>query len=120
MNVPNFSLAACLGLSIAMTCTPVHSQSAAASESETASTFKTNCAICHGVDGAGTALGNRFHTPDLRNIETQKKGAATLAKTISAGRNNMPAFANKLSAEEIDKLAAYVHQFRAETTKPPE
>ena len=34
-----------------------------------ASLFKTNCVMCHGVDGAGSELGKRFGAPDLRTNE---------------------------------------------------
>ncbi len=83
-------------------------QTAPDSPSGGVSLFKNNCAICHGDNGAGSALGARLHTPDLRSAEIHKKAPAELAHSISAGKNNMPAFADKLSGDEIQKLVEYV------------
>lgn len=76
-----------------------------------ASIFKTNCAICHAEDGAGTALGNRLKTPDLRTKEIHEKTSAELAHTIREGKNHMPAFGSKLDEAQIEKLIDYVRQF---------
>jgi len=73
-----------------------------------ASAFKANCAICHGEDGAGTALGNRFQVKDLRSPEVQQKTTAELAETIRAGKGKMPAFGTRLSAEQIAQLIDYI------------
>jgi mono/diheme cytochrome c family protein len=73
-----------------------------------ASTFKANCAICHGEDGSGTALGNRFQVKDLRSPEVQEKTTAELAETIRGGKGKMPAFATRLSGEQIEQLIEYI------------
>ena len=41
--------------------------------------FKSNCASCHGTDGAGTPLGKSMNAPDLRSAEVQKHSDAELA-----------------------------------------
>lgn len=89
-------------------------QTASDAPSSAASTFKANCAICHGDNGAGSPLGIRLHTPDLRSSEIHKKAPAALAHSISAGKNNMPAFAGKLSGGEIEKLVEYVRHLHEE------
>lgn len=70
-----------------------------------AMSYATHCASCHGADrlgGAGPAL-----LPE--NLERLRKTAA--AETIASGRmaTQMPAFAAKLSAAEIDALVTYVY-----------
>jgi mono/diheme cytochrome c family protein len=79
-------------------------------ESKAVATFKGNCVSCHGSDGAGTALGKSMQAADLRSDEVQKKSDADLAKVISEGKNNMPAFHNTFNPQQIQDLVAYVRQ----------
>lgn len=60
--------------------------------------FSANCASCHGADGAGN-IG-----PDLRALDD----TTAITTQITNGGGAMPAFADKLSTEEIDALATYV------------
>jgi cytochrome c6 len=82
-----------------------------------ASTFKSKCAACHGADGVPTALGNRMHAPDLRSKEVQDQTPAALAQVISAGKNNMPAFGNRLDKDQIQKLVDYIRTFHADASQ---
>jgi mono/diheme cytochrome c family protein len=75
-----------------------------------ASTFKANCAICHGEDGSGSVLGSRLHVKDLRSKEVQDKSARELEQTVRAGTGNMPAFGSRLDSEQIQKLIEYIQQ----------
>jgi cytochrome c551 len=65
---------------------------------DAAALFSSNCASCHGADGAGNV------GPDLRGAAD----SATVAQQIAQGGGSMPAFADKLSTDEIDALAEYV------------
>jgi len=65
------------------------------------------CAACHGPDGKGmTALG----APNLTDkVWLHGWGEAAIVSIINNGKNNvMPAFGERLSAEQIHVLAAYV------------
>jgi cytochrome c6 len=93
-------------------------QTAASSTDTAASTFKSKCAGCHGADGAGTTLGTRLHAPDLRSKEVQGQTPAALAQVITAGKNSMPAFGNRLDSDQIQKLVAYVRTFHADAAAP--
>jgi cytochrome c6 len=75
-----------------------------------ANTFADHCVSCHGSDGAGTPLGKRLQAPDLSLKEVQSQSSANLARTISEGKNNMPPFADRLTAQQIQALADYVHR----------
>ena len=75
-----------------------------------ASTYEDHCVSCHGTDGAGTPLGKRLQAPDLTSKEVQSESSASLAHTISEGKNNMPPFADRLSAQQIQALADYVRR----------
>jgi cytochrome c oxidase cbb3-type subunit 3 len=65
------------------------------------------CAACHGVDGKGNpALG----APNLSDrVWLHGWGESAIVAIVNGGRNNvMPAHAQRLSAEQIRVLAAYV------------
>ena len=71
-----------------------------------AEVYKAKCAGCHGADGtkAMPAMGVKpINTPDVKG-----KGAATLSAEVGNGVGKMPAFAAKLSADEISAVVDYV------------
>jgi mono/diheme cytochrome c family protein len=106
----NWSVGAFFVLAFAMMSPVGFAQAAASPGLSGAELFKNNCALCHGDKGAGSVLGKRLLTPDLRSKEIHQKTPSALAQTISAGKKNMPPFASKLSSAEIEKLVAYVKQ----------
>ncbi|MHB8868549.1 MAG: c-type cytochrome [Thermoleophilia bacterium] len=65
---------------------------------DAAALYSANCESCHGADGSGN-IG-----PDLRTHDD----AAAVATQIAQGGGAMPAFADKLSADEIAALADFV------------
>ncbi len=83
--------------------------------------YKANCAACHGKEGQGNpAMAKMFKIPpEALNLSGRiaQHSDAEHIKTISAGRNKMPAFKDKLKAAEIADLAAYLHTL-APTPKP--
>lgn len=107
-------IAALIALAITSTGPAARAQSAANTDSA-ADLYKKNCLMCHGVDGSGSALGKRLHTPDLRSKEVQEKTSAVLAQSIAAGKNNMPAFGTKLGSDAIQSLVEYIRQFHDDT-----
>jgi cytochrome c6 len=112
-EAPRHWMIAALGVFVLLTAGRVaHSQTAASTDA--ASTFKSKCAVCHGADGAGTALGTRLHAPDLRSKEVQDKTPAALTQVITAGKNNMPAFGNRLDKDQIQTLVEYVRTLHAD------
>ena len=71
-----------------------------------AAAYKAKCVGCHGADGAKQmpALGvKQLNTPDVRKL-----GESGVASIIAKGQGKMPAFARKLTDEEINAVAAYV------------
>jgi mono/diheme cytochrome c family protein len=71
-------------------------------------TFNDTCARCHGVDlagGTGPALGPTAHSlgePDEHLIEA-----------ITFGRDEMPAFGDELSEEQIQAIVDYIREVQA-------
>ena len=71
-----------------------------------AATYKSKCAGCHGPDGSKViaSLGVKpVNTPEVK-----KMGAAGVSGIVTKGKGKMPAFAGKLSPEEIHEVSEYV------------
>ncbi len=72
--------------------------------------YKQNCAKCHGLDGLGnTPEGRMNRVPD---ITATKSSDAELAKTITKGRNKMPAFGKALPPKVIQGLVGHVRSLK--------
>jgi cytochrome c6 len=102
LTAPAIFAAIVLGLA------PAAASDKAGPSDKVTSTYKGNCAACHGSDGAGTPLGKTMQAPDLRSEPVQKKSDGELAQAISEGKNNMPAFKNTLTGEQIETMVAYI------------
>ncbi|HUJ12170.1 MAG TPA: cytochrome c [Thermoanaerobaculia bacterium] len=77
-----------------------------------AATYKARCAMCHAADGSGnTPAGKALHTKALNSPDVQKLADADLFKTIHDGRNKMPAFAGKLSDDDIRAVVTFIRTF---------
>ncbi len=70
-----------------------------------AALFQQKCASCHGKDGKPSPVGQKMGAPDLHAVKGSEK---ELAAAISNGKNKMPAYKDKLTAEQIDSLAKYI------------
>jgi cytochrome c6 len=75
-----------------------------------AATFKAKCAMCHGADGKGSAVGQKMGVHDFTSADVQKMSDAELTEVISKGKNKMPSYAGKLQESDIKGLVAYVRQ----------
>jgi mono/diheme cytochrome c family protein len=66
--------------------------------------YAANCAACHGADLEGVIgpalAGNESHI--------DHHDGAELVLVIAAGQNEMPAFAETLTAEEIQAVVEYI------------
>ena len=71
-------------------------------------TFRAKCALCHGPDGSGSAVGKSMNIPDLRSSAVQKTPDSDLAEVIANGKNGMPSFKGSLNAGQIHDLVAYL------------
>jgi cytochrome c6 len=72
-------------------------------------TFKAKCAMCHGPDGGGSAVGKSMNVPDLRSAAVQKLPDAQMVQIISDGKGGMPSFKSSLSEAQIHSLVAHIH-----------
>ena len=76
-------------------------------------TFKAKCVMCHGADGSGnTAMGKKFGLKDLGSAEVQKMTDAQLTEIITKGKDKMPEYGTKLSADDIKGLVAFIRTLK--------
>ena len=75
------------------------------------STYKAKCAGCHGADGKGnTGPGKALGAHDFGSEEVTKMRDADLIRSITDGKNKMPAYGKSLKGPEIMDLVAYVRE----------
>ena len=78
-----------------------------------AALYKANCNTCHGPTGAGdTPAGKMMKAKPLGGADVQKLTDAELTTTITNGKNKMPAFGKKLSADDIKAVVTYIRTFK--------
>ncbi len=79
---------------------------------DSANLYKTKCAVCHAPDGSGSSvMGKKLGAKDLRSDEVQKKSDAELNDLIANGvGKTMPAYKDKLTADQIKGLVAYIRE----------
>lgn len=90
---------------------------------DAAADFSLHCAKCHGSDGKGqTTIGKIFKVPDFTvSSWSSKTSSAQIRETIengakdASGKQLMPSFKEKLSAEQINALVEYVQHFSAQS-----
>ena len=74
--------------------------------------FKQKCSMCHGVDGKGYSA---LKTPDFTDPKVQASLTdKAIVETIKNGKKGtaMPAFAEKLSDEQIQSLLIYIRSLK--------
>ena len=78
-----------------------------------ADTFKSKCAVCHGADGAGkTTMGQKFNLRDMGSADVQKQSDADLTGIITNGKDKMPKYDGKLSADEIKGVVKFIRTLK--------
>ncbi|HVR26837.1 MAG TPA: cytochrome c [Candidatus Polarisedimenticolia bacterium] len=74
-------------------------------------TYKAKCAGCHGADGkASTGAGKALGAHDFGSEEVAKMSDADLIKTVTDGKNKMPAYGKSMKDPEIKDLVAYIRE----------
>ena len=79
-----------------------------------AALYNSKCGSCHGGSGSGTAGWRSKGQPDLSSSEWQQaRSDEQISSSIRNGKGKfMPAFAKKLTGEEISALVRQVRNFR--------
>jgi cytochrome c6 len=74
-----------------------------------ADTFAAKCASCHAKDGSGnTTIGKKMALRDLGSTAVQKQTNQQLHDITANGKNKMPAYGKKLTADQLDELVAFL------------
>lgn len=76
-----------------------------------ATIFKSNCSVCHGDHGEGSATGKSLGAPDLGSKAVQSKSDTYLENYISNGHGAMPAWKGVLSPAQIKSVVAHIRTF---------
>lgn len=80
---------------------------------DVAALYKSKCASCHGADGKGeTAIGKKMGVRDFHSPEVAKMKDAELIEVTTKGKAKMPAYENKLTAEQIKDLVKYLRTLK--------
>lgn len=79
--------------------------------------YSRHCASCHGEDGdANTDKGQLYGATNFTDKNwwaKERPTDASLRRAIANGkRGGMPAFAKRISAQEIDALVSYIKGFK--------
>lgn len=78
-----------------------------------ADVFKTKCTACHGADGKGdTLMGKKLNAKDMTSADVQKLSDTDLSGFISNGKDKMPSYKEKLTADQIQDLVKYIRTFK--------
>ena len=75
--------------------------------------YLDNCAECHGERGHGgvvTVKGKELRVPSLTGDHARKPTDEKLATKIREGDDDMPAFKDKFTAEQIDGLVLFIRR----------
>ena len=79
-----------------------------ASAQDAAATYKGKCAMCHGADGKGSAMGLKMGAHDFASPDVKKETDAQLTEIVTNGKGKMPAYKDKLKDTDIKDLVAYI------------
>jgi mono/diheme cytochrome c family protein len=98
----------------ATSATPQSAPSVAADElAPTRALFKEHCSKCHGETGGGgrvTIQGKEIRVPNLTGAHARKPTDEKLATKITNGDDDMPAFKDKFSPEQIQDLVRFIRK----------
>ncbi|MCM3872512.1 MAG: cytochrome c [Pyrinomonadaceae bacterium] len=75
--------------------------------------FQKNCQVCHGEKGQGgtvTVEGRKLKVPSLRDGHALEHTDEKFVNQITDGDEEMPAFKDKLSPNEINDLVRFIRK----------
>jgi cytochrome c6 len=77
------------------------------------SVYKAKCAACHGAVGdASTPAGKALKVPSFTSESVLKETDANMLSIAMYGKGKMPAWNDKLSADQLRALIAFIHTFQ--------
>ena len=97
-----------MALVVLLACGMIAVCSSSAVAQDAAATYKAKCAMCHGPDGKGSAMGTKMGVRDFTSADVQNQTDAQLTDVIAKGKGKMPGYAGKLKDTEIKDLVTYI------------
>jgi mono/diheme cytochrome c family protein len=85
---------------------------AGAAADDVAPLYKSKCVSCHAADGSGSTIGKKMGARDFHDPEVVKLTDQQLTDAIGKGKNKMPAYNGKLTADQIKGLVAYIRDLQ--------
>jgi len=85
-------------------------------------TYAKNCVSCHGDNGQGGVAeveGKKIKGPPFRTGHALKHSDNDFKKQIEKGGDGMPAYADKMSAKEIDDMIRFLRREYQPGNTPP-
>ena len=79
----------------------------------TRAVFKEHCVTCHGDNAAGGRVqveGREIKVPNLTGEHARKPTDERIAEKISEGDDEMPAFKDKLTPQQIQELVRFIRK----------
>jgi mono/diheme cytochrome c family protein len=78
-------------------------------QSPGADIYKSKCQSCHAADGSGnTPAGKSMKARPFNSPEVMKMSDDDLIQVTRAGRGKMPAYAGKLTDDQIKAVVAHI------------
>ena len=74
--------------------------------------YKSKCQGCHGVDGAGSAVGTKMGARDFKLAEVAKVSDTDMIDVTKKGKGKMPGFETKLTNDQISALIKYIRSLK--------
>jgi cytochrome c6 len=74
--------------------------------------YKSKCQACHGADGKPSAAGEKLGAKDFHAPDVAKMSDADLVKITKEGKGKMPAYASKLTDDQINDLVKFVRTLK--------
>ena len=75
--------------------------------------YKSKCQMCHGADGKGNgAVAAKFGVRDFHSAVVAKESDQELFTITKDGKNKMPAYAGKLTDDQIKEQVAYIRSLK--------
>jgi len=89
------------------------SASWAFAQDDPAALYKSKCQVCHGADGKGdTPAGKKVGARDFHSPEVAKMSDTELFEITKKGKEKMPAYDKKLTADQIKALVKYIRSLK--------
>ena len=87
--------------------------------------YEKDCKECHGATGTGGPVkltdGTKLKVPSLREGHALRHPDSDFTKQIEKGGDGMPAFKDKLSAQQITDMISFIrHEFQGGMAPPGE